>query len=237
MSLADLKKEMPYRWKISHFSKDKKWAFMVAYVDSRQVRDRLDEVCGPHCWQSNYKEIKGNAYCGIGVKCGEDWVWKWDCGAMVARQDQTAEEDLMKIKGEASDAFKRAAVQWGVGRFLYDLEIVILPKDEYEKIKWDKAKIKAACEKKKKYPSSAPPKEAPKDNGALIKSMSANAKKQMTILHAKAQEAVEANMDGFNADKRRLAEWVLSKGKFPETTIERQVLESELEASVQEISI
>jgi len=51
---------------------------------------------------------------GIGIKCESGWVWKWDCGT----ESKTDAE-----KGEASDSFKRAAVKWGVGRFLYELGI------------------------------------------------------------------------------------------------------------------
>src|ERR1700710_2501614 len=42
------------------------------------------------------------------------WVWKWDTGS---------ESKVEAEKGQASDSFKRAAVKWGIGRFLYDLEI------------------------------------------------------------------------------------------------------------------
>jgi len=101
------------------------------YIDARDVMDRLDEVVGIGNWQCDYKEIKGNVYCGIGirtqmvdnlksqkipdgsiVKTGyTEWTWKWDCGS---------ESNIEAEKGESSDAFKRAAVKWGIGRFLYD---------------------------------------------------------------------------------------------------------------------
>ncbi len=57
---------------------------------------------------------------GIGIKTGEHWVWKWDTGS---------ESNMEAEKGHMSDAFKRAAVKWGVGRFLYDLPIQYVKAD------------------------------------------------------------------------------------------------------------
>lgn len=115
MNLDDLKKEMPFKWRVQ--SSNKFGAKCVAYVDARQVQDRLDEVCGAVNWQVEYKEHKGNLFSSIGIYTPEGWVWKSDCGT---------ESNVEKQKGEASDAFKRAAVMWGVGRFLYDLPIITL---------------------------------------------------------------------------------------------------------------
>jgi hypothetical protein len=81
---------------------------LLAYIDSRDVMKRLDDIIGPQYWECDYKEIKNNLYCGIGINN----IWKWDCGT---ESNQDAE------KGESSDAFKRAAVKWGVGRYLYYL--------------------------------------------------------------------------------------------------------------------
>lgn len=113
MKLKDLNKQIPYQWRVQSFGPNT--AACVAYIDSRDVQIMLDEICEPHNWQCDYKEIKGNLFCGIGILCGDQWVWKWDCGT---------ESNTEKEKGEASDSFKRAAVKWGIGRFLYDLSIV-----------------------------------------------------------------------------------------------------------------
>jgi hypothetical protein len=111
-NLKELKKVIPYKWRIQSFSKNYPTATCVAYIDARDVMDLLDEAVGPDNWQSDYKEIKGNLYSGVGILINGQWVWKWDCGT-----ESSAEPE----KGEASDAFKRAAVKWGIGRFLYDL--------------------------------------------------------------------------------------------------------------------
>lgn len=121
MELKNLVKNIPYQWRVQSFSKNKPMAQCVAYIDSRDVMKLLDEVVGVDNWQSDYKEVKGNVYAGIGIKVNDEWVWKWDCGV---------ESNMDKEKGEASDSFKRAAVKWGVGRFLYDLDIKFVKANE-----------------------------------------------------------------------------------------------------------
>jgi len=129
--LAELKQELPYKWRVQSFSAYKPEATCVAYVDARQVMDLLDEVVGVENWQSDYKEIKDNMYAGIGIKINDEWVWKWDCGT---------ESNTEKEKGESSDSFKRAAVKWGVARFLYTLGM---------------QKVKASCTKEKDTKANA----------------------------------------------------------------------------------
>ena len=114
MNLKELTKKIPFKWRVQSFSKQKPSATCVAYVDARQVMDLLDEVVGTENWQDDYRVIAGNLYAGIGILCGDKWVWKWDIGT---------ESNTEKEKGQSSDAFKRAAVKWGIGRFLYSIPI------------------------------------------------------------------------------------------------------------------
>lgn len=98
-------------WRIGQKSKkNPKKAMVLAYVDARDVMKRLDAVVGPDGWQCRYP-FEG--CCEIGIKCGDEWVWK----ANAAGTTQVEAE-----KGQASDAFKRAAVLWGIGRYLYYLK-------------------------------------------------------------------------------------------------------------------
>ena len=124
MKIKDLKKEIPYKWRVQ--SANEWGANCVAYIDARDVQDLFDDVCGAENWQVLYEEHKGNLFAKIGVLMGDKWVWKSDCGT---------ESNVEKQKGEASDAFKRAAVMWGVGRFLYSKEIIKLDvfKDKKER--------------------------------------------------------------------------------------------------------
>lgn len=102
-------------WRIGQAGKngEKVWAKVLAYLDNRAIMQRLDEVCGPANWRNEYaKGPEGGVLCCIYIKIGDEWIGKWD-GA-----DNT---DVEATKGGLSDAMKRAAVQWGIGRYLYDL--------------------------------------------------------------------------------------------------------------------
>lgn len=100
---------------------------MLLYKDARCDMNILDETVGEFNWQREHKEIKGTVYCGVGIHCaphvanGElsmnQWVWKWDAGA---------ESYTEKEKGEASDSFKRACVNWGIGRELYTAPLIFI---------------------------------------------------------------------------------------------------------------
>lgn len=125
MKLENLKKEIPFKWRVQ--SANQYGASCVAYIDARQVQDLLDEVVGCGNWQCKYEEHKNNMFCSIGILFENGWVWKSDCGT---------ESQVEKQKGEASDAFKRAAVMWGVGRFLYSKKIVKLPVKQNNNNKW-----------------------------------------------------------------------------------------------------
>lgn len=95
------------------------WAKVLAYITNRAIMNRLDESVGPSCWKNEYKPGPcGGVICGISIRIDTghgdgEWVTKWD-GA-----DNT---DIESTKGGLSDSMKRAAVQWGIGRYLYDLE-------------------------------------------------------------------------------------------------------------------
>lgn len=99
-----------------------KGAVALVYKTSRVDMDILDETVGAENWADDYKEIHGNLYCGIGIRASKDepFVWKWDCG-VESREDAGNEK-----KGEASDAFKRAGVKWGIGRELYTAPFIFL---------------------------------------------------------------------------------------------------------------
>lgn len=92
---------------------------LLLYKNARVDMQILDEEFGPDRWQRDHKEVKGNMFCGIGVKTKNDeWVWKWDCGT---------ESNTEKEKGESSDSFKRAGFCWGIGRELYSSPFIFLP--------------------------------------------------------------------------------------------------------------
>lgn len=95
------------------------WVQVVAYIDNRAVMNRLDDVVGPDNWKDEYDTSPvGGVLCGISIKVDGEWITKWD-GA-----DKT---DIEPIKGGLSNAEKRAAVKWGIGRYLYKLESEYVP--------------------------------------------------------------------------------------------------------------
>lgn len=121
IDLTRLSDEIPVKWRVQ--STKNGWANCVAYVDARDVQNHLDDVCGVAGWQSRHTEQKGNLFCEIGINVDGQWIWKSDVGT---------ESNIEKEKGEASDSFKRAAVMWGVGRFVYSLPIIRVKTQEYK---------------------------------------------------------------------------------------------------------
>lgn len=99
-------------WRLGATNGDKTKGIALAYLDARDVMDRFDAVCGPDGWQCRYSNSRAPAVCEIGVKSDGEWIWK---------SDGAGDTDVEAEKGALSDAFKRAAVRWGVGRYLYGL--------------------------------------------------------------------------------------------------------------------
>lgn len=96
-------------------------AVALLYKTARVDMDVLDNIVGPEKWTCDYKEIKGNLFCGIGIAVDDDrWIWKWDCGI------ESGQSDGNEKKAEASDAFKRAGFRWGIGRELYSAPFTFL---------------------------------------------------------------------------------------------------------------
>lgn len=88
-------------------------ATLLAYLTSRDVQDRLDEVFGKPNWRDEYTQgPEGGVKCIISVRCGDEWVGK---------EDGAENTNIEAIKGGYSGALKRAAVKWGIGRYLYAL--------------------------------------------------------------------------------------------------------------------
>ena len=100
-------------WRVGSTTKDKAKGLALAYVTNRAIQNRLDDVFGCFGWRNEFKEWRSNSQiCGISIKHGDDWITKWD-GADDSNMEAT--------KGGLSDAMKRAAYQWGIGRYLYKL--------------------------------------------------------------------------------------------------------------------
>lgn len=95
---------------------------LLLFQDARAAMNRLDEKFGEFGWQREHKEVNGAAYCGVSLWSKEHncWVTKWDAGE--ASNPKTSPK-----KSEASDGFKRACVNWGIGRELYTAPRMYVP--------------------------------------------------------------------------------------------------------------
>ena len=105
-------------WKPIAVSKRTNKGLAAAYLTNRAIQQRLDDVCGPADWLNEFTAgPNGGVLCGLSIRIVRedgtaDWVTKWD-GA--------ENTDVEAVKGGLSNAMKRAASHWGIGRYLYDL--------------------------------------------------------------------------------------------------------------------
>jgi len=108
-------------WRPGNTTRDKSKAIALAYLDSRDVQERLDDVCGIAGWQCAYPwSESGRLVCEIGINVDGEWIWK---------ADGAGDGNFEAEKAAFSNAFKRCAVKWGIGRYLYDLPNKFVPLD------------------------------------------------------------------------------------------------------------
>jgi hypothetical protein len=98
---------------------------LLLYKDARVDMKILDEVFGPKGWQRTHELINGNLFCNIEIWDDEKKCW-------VRKQDVGTESFTEKEKGQASDAFKRAGFNVGIGRELYTAPFIWIKLDEDE---------------------------------------------------------------------------------------------------------
>ncbi|PHR61807.1 MAG: hypothetical protein COA43_01155 [Robiginitomaculum sp.] len=99
-------------WRVGSTTKDKKKGMALAYIDARDVMQRLDDVCGIGGWQNTYPHAGQRVICELSIELDGKWV---------TRTNGAGSTQIEADKGAISDAFKRAAVLWGIGRYLYSL--------------------------------------------------------------------------------------------------------------------
>lgn len=91
------------------------FATILAYKDARADMTRLDEAVGPLGWKREH--TNGNSNCVVSLYNEEEGQW-------VSKEDTGSESFTEKEKGLASDSFKRACFNWGIGRELYDYPLI-----------------------------------------------------------------------------------------------------------------
>jgi len=95
-------------------------ALAIPYLDARAIQDRLDEVLGVEGWQDEYTPLPdGSVVCRLQMRIDGEWITKMDVGGP-SEQPDTGD----RLKAAFSDALKRAAVKFGIGRYLYRLPAV-----------------------------------------------------------------------------------------------------------------
>lgn len=124
-------------WRVQQSGKStqgKVYAMVLAYVTNRAIMSRLDDVCGKGCWRNEYCPAPaGGVMCGISIKIDGEWITKWDAAENT---------EVEAVKGGMSGAMKRAAVQWGIGRYLYNLDSGFATVSTERVNGWTQAKLK-----------------------------------------------------------------------------------------------
>jgi len=128
-------------WRAQQVTQSGDKALALAYIKARDVMRRLDAVVGPEGWQDSYVEtVKGRVICTLSIRSSD--------GEWISKSDGAGDTDVEGEKGGLSDAFKRAAVKWGIGRYLYEVAPVYAPCETWTpanggKAKWSKWKPEA----------------------------------------------------------------------------------------------
>lgn len=113
----------------------KQRALIAFYVDARAIQRRLDDTVGLAGWQTHYeRHPDGAVVCTLSIKIDGEWI---------AKQDAADASDIEATKGGISNAFRRAAVVWGIGRYLYDADDVWARLDNRKRIANPQAYIDA----------------------------------------------------------------------------------------------
>lgn len=102
-------------WRVGSVSAEKKRGMALAFVDARDVMNRLDEACGPFGWMTEHSALGTRTMCRLSIRDPETGEW-------ISRTDGCGDTDYEAEKGSFSDSLKRVAVTFGVGRYLYDVD-------------------------------------------------------------------------------------------------------------------
>lgn len=119
--IKNLSQKISHKWRVQSFSKNTPSATIVAYIDARDGIDLLNKYA-VYGWEREHYMVGNNTYCKVGIFMPD--------GSVQYRSDVGVESNTDGVKGEASDSFKRACVNWGIGGFLYELGIEYVKSNE-----------------------------------------------------------------------------------------------------------
>jgi hypothetical protein len=138
-------------------------AMALAYVDARVIQDRLDDVLGVAGWQDDYEcREDGSVVCRLRLRLGDEWITKVDVGGPSEQPDGGD-----RLKAAFSDALKRAAVKFGIGRYLYRVPALWVDYDPKKKAFLQTPRLPAFAlpERTKTLPVAEPRRAAPPVTG------------------------------------------------------------------------
>lgn len=113
-------------WRVICTTRDKTKGQVAAFVNSRAIQKRLDAVLGRENWQNRLSTVAGKDNAGTAHIC-ELSIYYAERGEWISKSDGAGSTDIEPIKGGLSNAFKRAASMWGIGRYLYNLKSIWVP--------------------------------------------------------------------------------------------------------------
>lgn len=125
---AALQAPIEYKWKVLNVMKNSNKCTVIPYNDARQIQQRFDDVFGGANWENTYDPETGAA--SISVLINDTRITKTDVGT---EDENPRVSKNARYKGRASDAFKRAAVLFGVGREKYNIGTKVLSYDVLSK--------------------------------------------------------------------------------------------------------
>ncbi len=164
------------RWKPGVISGRR--ALALAYVDARVIQDRLDSVLGVEGWQDDYQCLPdGSVVCRLRLRLGDEWVTKVDVGGP---SDQSDGGD--RLKAAFSDALKRAAVKFGIGRYLYRLPGQWVDYDPAKRQMATPTNVQAPTLSKRERVASSPP---PVNGGRAVPADGAELERRLREYDAK----------------------------------------------------
>ncbi len=108
---------------------------LLLYKDARVDMRLLDEVVGAFNWKREHELINGNLFCTVSIYNEDTKEW-------ISKQDVGTESNTEKEKGQASDAFKRACFNWGIGRELYTAPFIWINTSDTDRNAQRKIKVR-----------------------------------------------------------------------------------------------
>jgi hypothetical protein len=147
-------------WRLQYADAEKGFGIAVPYITNRAIQNRLDKIVGINNWRNEYIPWHGDGkksaqLCGISIYFSERGEW-------ITKYDGAEDSEIESVKGGLSDSMKRAAVQWGIGRYLYSMDTVTVDVEKSGKSAVIKKsaypKLDAAHQRvvQKLFPSEAP---------------------------------------------------------------------------------